>query len=181
MVPAPRVSPADDDKCLNVVDGDLLAAGVATGVAVAVAVLVELEAAVAVLARAKGVGLVDLGGVGELAVGLAGGGLVMWGMKGSGRDGENVQGAGLIGRVLEDNVTLLVLVFAQRDQDDVAVVDPDLFPELAADQTEALDTVEALRVTLVLFFIIFLSGVAGDCTIASSLPFPSIFRTWAYS
>jgi hypothetical protein len=37
------------------------------------------------------------------------------------------------------------LVLAQRDQDDVAVVDPDLFPELAADQAEALDAVEALR------------------------------------
>ena len=56
-----------------------------------------------------------------------------------------VQGTGLVGRVLEDHVALLVLVLAQRDQDDVAVVDPDLFPELAADQAETLDAVEALR------------------------------------
>lgn len=55
-----------------------------------------------------------------------------------------VQRTGLIGGVLEDDIALFVLVLAQRDQDDVAVVDPNLFPELAADQTKTLDTVEAL-------------------------------------
>lgn len=56
---------------LDVVDGNLLAGGVATGLVFAVTVLVELEAAVAVLAGAEGVGLVDLGRVGQLAVRLA--------------------------------------------------------------------------------------------------------------
>jgi hypothetical protein len=37
------------------------------------------------------------------------------------------------------------LVLTQRDQDDVAVVDPDLFPELAADKTESLDAIKALQ------------------------------------
>jgi hypothetical protein len=37
------------------------------------------------------------------------------------------------------------LVLAKRDQNDVAVVDPDLFPQLAANETQTLDTVEALR------------------------------------
>lgn len=54
---------------LDIIDRNLLA-GVATGIAVAVTVLVELEAAVAVLVAAEGVGLVDLGCVGELAVGF---------------------------------------------------------------------------------------------------------------
>lgn len=56
---------------LDVVDGNLLAGVVATGLVLAVAVLIELEAAVAVLAGAEGVGLVDLGRVGQLAVRLA--------------------------------------------------------------------------------------------------------------
>ena len=60
--------------------------------------------------------------------------------------GEDIQGTSLVGRVLEDNVALLVLVLAQRHEDDVAVVDPDLFPQLSADQAETLDAVEALYI-----------------------------------
>jgi hypothetical protein len=60
---------------LDVIDGNILATGRAGSLILAVAVLVELEAAVAVLAGAEGVGLVDLGGVGELAVGLPVGGV----------------------------------------------------------------------------------------------------------
>lgn len=56
-----------------------------------------------------------------------------------------VQRTGLVGRVLENHVALLVLVLAQRDEDDVAVVDPDLLPELATDQAETLDTIKALQ------------------------------------
>ena len=56
-----------------------------------------------------------------------------------------VQRTGLVGRVFEDHVALLVLVLAQGDEDDVAVVDPDLFPQLATDQTQTLDAVEALH------------------------------------
>lgn len=62
---------------------------------------------------AVGVGLVDLGALGQLAVGL--------------------QTPGLVGAVLEDDVALLVLVVAQRQEDDVALVDPDFFAELALD------------------------------------------------
>jgi len=58
--------------------------------------------------------------------------------------GEDVQRTGLVGRVLEDNIALLILVLAERNQDDVSVVDPDLFSELSADQTEAPDAIEAL-------------------------------------
>ncbi len=55
---------------LDVVDGNLLGAAAADALVLAVAVLVELETAVAVLAGAEGVGLVDLGVVGQLTVGL---------------------------------------------------------------------------------------------------------------
>lgn len=64
------------ENSLDVVDVHLLAAGAALIAAVRVAVLVELEAAVAVLAAAEVVRLVDLGGLGELAVGLERAGLV---------------------------------------------------------------------------------------------------------
>src|SRR5690349_13669086 len=47
--------------------------------------------------------------------------------------------------VLHDDVALLVLVVAQGQQDDVALVDPDLLPQLAADVGEAAGAVEALR------------------------------------
>ena len=57
---------------------------------------------------------------------------------------KNVQRTSLISRVLENDVSLLVLVLAERDENDVAVVDPDLFPELATDETKTLDAVEAL-------------------------------------
>lgn len=86
-------------------------------------VLVELEVAVPVAFLAVGVCLVDLRALGEFAVGL--------------------QGAGLVGGVLEDHVALLVLVVAERQQDDVALVDPDLLAQLAADVGQALGAVEA--------------------------------------
>jgi hypothetical protein len=46
--------------------------------------------------------------------------------------------------VLHDDVALLVLVVTQGQQDDVALVDPDLLPQLAADMCEAARAVEAL-------------------------------------
>lgn len=73
-------------------------------------------------------------------------------MRGNGRGdrwfndgGENIQRTSLISRVLKDDVSLLVLVLSERDENDVAVVNPDLFPELATDETETLDAVEALE------------------------------------
>lgn len=47
-------------------------------------------------------------------------------------------------RVLHNNITLLVLVVSQRQQDNVALVDPDLLPQLAADMGETAGAVEAL-------------------------------------
>lgn len=43
------------------------------------------------------------------------------------------------------HVTLVVLVVAQRQQDDVALVDPDLLAKLASDVAQSAGTVEALR------------------------------------
>jgi hypothetical protein len=61
---------------LNVIDRNLLGAGVAASLVLAVAILVELETAVAVLVGTEGVGLVDLGRVGEFAICLPRGVLV---------------------------------------------------------------------------------------------------------
>jgi hypothetical protein len=47
-------------------------------------------------------------------------------------------------RVLHDDIALLVLVVSQTEQDDIALVDPDLLPQLAADMCEAARAVEAL-------------------------------------
>jgi hypothetical protein len=94
---------------LNVVNVDLLLVvvdGVLIGIGVA-----ELEVGLAVLALAEGVGLVDLCVLGQLAVGL--------------------EGTGLVGGVLEDDVALAVLEFSQGEEDDVALVDPDLLAHLA--------------------------------------------------
>ena len=52
---------------------------------------------------------------------------------------------GRLTRILHDDVALLVLVVSQRQQDDVALVDPDLLPQLAADVGKAAGAVEALR------------------------------------
>ena len=61
---------------LNVIDRNLLGAGGAGSLVLAVAILVELETAVAVLVGTEGVGLVDLGRVGEFAICLPRGLLV---------------------------------------------------------------------------------------------------------
>ena len=54
-----------------------------------------------------------------------------------------LQAPRLIGVILENHIALLVLVVAQREQDDVALVDPDLLAELAADVGETLFAIEA--------------------------------------
>ena len=109
--------------CLDIVDLDILDATTWSVVLGVGAVLVELEAAVSVALLAVGVGLVDLGGLWELAVGL--------------------EGASLVGGVLEDDVSLLVLVVAEGQQNDITLVNPDLLTELATDVSEALGAVEA--------------------------------------
>ena len=97
----------------NIVNLDILGADAVVGIVVVVLrvpVLVELEVAVALALAAVRVRLVDLLVLRELAVGL--------------------EGAGLVGGVLEDDVALVVLVVAEREEDDVALVDPDLLAEL---------------------------------------------------
>ena len=102
---------ADRSRRSDIVDLDILGADT-TGLLLAlrVPVLIELEVAVAVALGAVRVGLVDLGVLGQLAVGL--------------------ERAGLVGGVLEDDVALVVLVVAEGEEDDVALVDPDLLAEL---------------------------------------------------
>lgn len=90
------------------------------------------------------------------------------------------------------------MVLTERDEDDITVIDPDLFPQLATDEAEALDAIETLfpRLVLAICFdgeqiIIPMRrgenaqdidhGKRDRRTMASSLPFPSILRTWAYS
>lgn len=102
---------------LDVVDVDLVAALVRL-------ILSELHAHILVLA-AVCVGLVDLGCLGQFTIGL--------------------ETSSLVGAVLEDDVSLLVLVVSEREQDDVALVDPDLLSELASDMCQSLCAVEAER------------------------------------
>lgn len=109
MLPSPLNCEGKTTRAdLDIVDVDFLAARSSLAIALRVAVLVELEAAVALVVGTIGICFVDLGALGELAVGL--------------------EGTGLVCRVLEDDVALLVLVVTEREQDDVAVVDPDLLP-----------------------------------------------------
>ncbi|KAL3955075.1 hypothetical protein ACCO45_010638 [Purpureocillium lilacinum] len=99
-------------QALDVVDVDLLLAALDVGLLVGVGIA-ELEVGLAVLALAEGVGLVDLGVLRQLAIGL--------------------ESSGLIGGVLEDNIALVVLEVAQGEEDDVALVNPDLLSHLATD------------------------------------------------
>ena len=48
------------------------------------------------------------------------------------------------GRVLENDVALLVLVVTERQQNNVSLVDPHLLPELAADMAKTAGAIEAL-------------------------------------
>lgn len=100
---------------LDLVDIDVL-------LILAFTVLVELDVVLETFV-AIGVGLVDLGALWELAVGF--------------------QATSLIGVVLEDDISLLVLVVSQREQDDVSLVDPDLLPQLASNVRQTLLAIEA--------------------------------------
>ena len=71
-----------------------------------VAILVELNIVIGALV-AVGVRLVDLGALGQLAVCF--------------------ETSGFVCAVFEDDVALFVLVVTQREENDVALVDPDLF------------------------------------------------------
>jgi hypothetical protein len=47
-------------------------------------------------------------------------------------------------RVLHDHIALLILVVSQTQQDDIALVDPDLLPQLASDMSESARAIETL-------------------------------------
>lgn len=102
---------------LKLIDIDLL-------LIFALAVLVEFDVVLESVVTV-GVGLVNLSVLGQLAVGL--------------------ETPGLVGGVFHDHVALLVLVLAQRQEDDVALVDPDLLPQLATNVRQSLLAVEAER------------------------------------
>jgi hypothetical protein len=115
---------ASPNRLLDLIDIDLLAALAIRILVLRLApVLVELEVTVALALLAVRVRLVDLGALGQFAVGL--------------------QTASLVGAVLEDHVALLILVVAQREEDDVALVDPDFLAEFATDVRETFGAVEA--------------------------------------
>ena len=100
---------------LEVVDIDVL-------LILALAILVELDVVVQAVTTV-GIGLVDLGVLRQLTVGL--------------------QGTGLVGGVLHDNITLLVLVITEREENDITLVDPDLLAELATNMGQTLLAIEA--------------------------------------
>lgn len=88
----------------------------------ALAVLVELDVVLEAFV-AVGIGLVDLGVFGQLAVGL--------------------ERTGLVGGVLHDHIALLVLVLTEREEDDITLVDPDLLAHLATDVSQTLFAIKA--------------------------------------
>lgn len=100
---------------LEVVDIDFL-------LILTLAVLVELDVVIETIIGVS-VGLVDLGVLGKFTVGL--------------------QTAGLIGGILHDNITLLILVITEREQNDITLVDPDLLAELATNVGQTLLAIEA--------------------------------------
>ena len=92
-------------------------------VLVVVAGLLEFDLSTLVLAES--LRLVDLGSVWQLSVLL--------------------ERSRLVGRVLLDNVGLVVLEVTERDEDNVTLVDPDLLAELATNVSKTLLAVKALR------------------------------------
>lgn len=103
--------PASGTRRSNIVNVDLLL--LAIGLVRLGLVGAELEAGIVVAVLAVGVGLVDLCVFGELA--------------------QVLQVTGLVGGVLEDDVALVVLEVSEGEEDDVALVDPDLLAHLASD------------------------------------------------
>ena len=85
-------------------------------------VVVELEVALVVLSTL--VSIVDLGRLGKLTLSL--------------------ESSSLIGVVLHDDISLVVLKVSQRKQNDIGLVDPHLLSELSSDVSQSLDTIEAL-------------------------------------
>jgi len=86
-------------------------------------ILVELEIAVSIALLSIRICLVDLRALRQLSIRL--------------------QRSRLVSAVLQDDIALLVLVVAQGEEDDIALVDPDFLSKFATDVSEALGTVKA--------------------------------------
>jgi hypothetical protein len=120
------INPNQHDDTLDVININFLSTLATLIITITLAsILIELEIAVSIALLAICIGLVDLRTLWEFTVSL--------------------QGTGLVGAVLQDNVAFLVLVVAEREEDDITLVDPDLLAELATDVCETFRTVEAER------------------------------------
>lgn len=53
-----------------------------------------------------------------------------------------LQASGLIGVILENDISFFILVVTKREKDDISLVDPDLLTELSADMSQAFLSVE---------------------------------------
>lgn len=160
---------------LDVVNVDFLATGASLVATIRVTVLVELEGAIAVLLAAEGVGFVDLGCLGELAVGFEGTGFVCCVLETicAGKKRERIrvstfyvlQCKGKMDIVIQNDrsrkagearngcwverkrshhIAFVILVITQRQQDDVALVDPDLLAKFATNVSESACAIKAL-------------------------------------
>lgn len=111
---------------LDVINVHLLTANTTSlGVARRVAVVIKLKVAIAIAVGAVRVRLVNLGVLGQLAVGL--------------------ERARLLDCVLEDDVPLVVLVVTKGEKNDVTLVDPDLLAQFATNVGQSSDAVHTLR------------------------------------
>lgn len=88
-----------------------------------------------------------------------------------------LQTSGFIGVVLEDNISLLVLVISQGQQNDITLVDPHLLSHLASD----VCLKHVVRMRLQCRFDVHTNLFEPSKQSASRRPLPNIFRTWAYS
>jgi hypothetical protein len=145
----------------NVINIDLalLVASITFG-----SILVELEADALVSLIAIRIRLIDLRVLGQFAVGL--------------------EGARLVGRILENDVALLVLVVAEGEEDDVALVDPNFLSKLATflRKQSVLSSRSLIRwISWGFAYRICAKRRVPSKHCASKRPFPSILMTWAYS
>ena len=120
------INPSQHVDTLDVININFLSTLAALVITITLtSILIELEIAVSIALLSICICLVDLRTLRQLSIRL--------------------QRSRLVSAVLEDYVALLVLVVAQREQDDVALVDPDLLSEFATNMSETFGAVEAER------------------------------------
>jgi len=108
---------------LNIIDINFLP--ISTLITLIIPILIELKPDALVALVTVCIRLVDLRVLGQLAI--------------------RFEGPSFVGSVFEDNVAFFVLVIAEGEKDDVALVDPDFLSQLASDVSEAPGSVETLR------------------------------------